>query len=111
MIDVSDGLSSEVLHLSKQSEVGFKIYEEKLPIDHQTTNLALEFNIDPNTAVLNGGEDYELLFTLPQSDFDHIKNSPDISVIGYAVEKHEGNQLITKSGGAYDLKAQGWKSF
>lgn len=111
MIDVSDGLSSEVLHLSKQSDVGFKVYEEKLPIDHQTRDLAMEFNLDPTTAALNGGEDYELLFTLPQSDFDCIKNSPDISVIGYVVEKHEGNQLITKSGSAYDIKAQGWKSF
>lgn len=110
MIDVSDGLSSEVLHLSNKGAVGFRVYEEKIPIDHQTRDLALEFNLDPTTVVLNGGEDYELLFTLPQSAFEQIKKNPDISVIGYVCPLEEGNQLITKSGSAYDLKAQGWKA-
>jgi thiamine-monophosphate kinase len=110
MIDVSDGLSSEILHLSKQSNVGFKLYEEKIPIDHQTRDLAIAFNLDPTTTALNGGEDYELLFTIPQSDYDKIKGSSDISVIGHAVDAHEGNQLISKSDNVYELKAQGWKN-
>lgn len=110
MIDVSDGLSSEVLHLSNQGKVGFRIYEDKLPIDHLTRDLALEFGLDPTTVALNGGEDYELLFTIPQSAFEQIQKNPDISVIGYVCPPEEGNQIITKSGNAYDLKAQGWKA-
>lgn len=110
MIDVSDGLSSEVLHLSNQGKVGFRIYEDKIPIDHLTRDLALEFGLDPTTVALNGGEDYELLFTIPQSAFEQIQKNPDISVIGYVCPPEEGNQIITKSGNAYDLKAQGWKA-
>jgi thiamine-monophosphate kinase len=108
MIDISDGLSSEVFHLCKHSNIGMKIYEEKLPIDQQTYDTALEFNIPPSTTAMNGGEDYELLFTLPQSDYDKIKNSLDISVIGYCTAAHEGKDLITKSGRVVPLEAQGW---
>ena len=108
MIDISDGLSSEVFHLCKQSNIGMKIYEEKLPIDQQTYDTALEFNIPPTTTAMNGGEDYELLFTLPQSQYDKIKNSLDISVIGYCTAAHEGKEIITKSGSMVPLEAQGW---
>jgi len=109
MIDVSDGLSSEIFHLSKYSDVDFAVYEDKLPIDQDTYNMAMEFGIDPTTAALNGGEDYEILFTIPQSDYDKVKNSQDISVIGYAREKGMKNQLISKSGNVHDLQAQGWQ--
>jgi thiamine-monophosphate kinase len=109
MIDVSDGLSSEIFHLSKHSEVDFAVYEDKLPIDQDTYNMAMEFGIDPTTAALNGGEDYEILFTIPQSDYDKVKNSQDISVIGYAREKGMKNQLISKSGNVHALQAQGWQ--
>jgi thiamine-monophosphate kinase len=108
MIDISDGLSSEVFHLCKQSNIGMKIYEEKLPIDQQTYDTALEFNIPPTTTAMNGGEDYELLFTLPQSQYDKIKNSLDITVIGYCTAAHEGKEIITKSGSVVPLEAQGW---
>jgi thiamine-monophosphate kinase len=108
MIDISDGLSSEVFHLCKQSNIGMRIYEEKLPIDQQTYDTALEFNIPPTTTAMNGGEDYELLFTLPQSQYDKIKNSLDITVIGYCTAAHEGKEIITKSGSVVPLEAQGW---
>ncbi|MCB9245261.1 MAG: thiamine-phosphate kinase [Flavobacteriales bacterium] len=110
MIDVSDGLSSEILHLSKHSGVDFVIYEDKLPIDQDAYQLAIDFGIDPLTAMLNGGEDYELLFTLDQKYFDLVKNNPDITVIGYARESGMHNQVISKSGNAHDLIAQGWKA-
>ena len=108
MIDISDGLSSEVFHLCKHSGIGMKIYEDKLPIDQQTYDTALEFNIPPSTTAMNGGEDYELLFTIPQSQYDKLKNSLDISVIGYCTAAHEGKELITKSGTVVPLEAQGW---
>lgn len=111
MIDISDGLSSEIFHLSKQSGVSFVVYEDKLPIDQDAYQLAIDFGIDPLTAMLNGGEDYELLFTLDQSHFDKIKNNPDITVIGYARELSMRNQVISKSGNAHDLMAQGWQNF
>ncbi|PCJ63127.1 MAG: thiamine-phosphate kinase [Bacteroidetes bacterium] len=111
LIDISDGLSSEVFHLCKQSNVGMKIYEDKLPIDQQTYDTAIEFNVPPTTAAMNGGEDYELLFTLPQSDYDKIKNSLDVTVIGYCTAPHEGKELITKSGNVVPLEAQGWENF
>jgi thiamine-monophosphate kinase len=85
-----------------------KVYEEKLPIDQQTYDTALEFNIPPTTTAMNGGEDYELLFTLPQSQYESIKNSLDISVIGYCTAAHEGKEIITKSGSMVPLEAQGW---
>jgi|TARA_B110000879_G_scaffold201816_1_gene277394 thiamine-monophosphate kinase len=111
MIDVSDGLSSEVFHLCKQSNIGMKIYEDKLPIDQQTYDTAIEFNLAPTTCAMNGGEDYELLFTVPQADFDKIKNSMDISIVGYCTAPHEGKELITKSGNVVPLEAQGWENF
>lgn len=111
MIDISDGLASELFHLSNRSNIGFNIYEDKLPIDKQTYDTAVEFNLDPYTCVLNGGEDYELLFTIPQSDFEKIKNHPDIHFIGYAQDKEKGLNLITKMNQVVPLKAQGWDHF
>lgn len=111
MIDISDGLSSELFHLAEQSNVGFVIYEDKIPIDPVTYNVGRELGLDPTTTALNGGEDYELLFTIPATDFDKIKNSLDFSVIGYATEPHEKLNLVSKSGNNYPLEAQGWQSF
>lgn len=108
MIDISDGLASECLHLSHHSGVGFSIYEDKLPIDKQTFDTAVEFNIDPITAVLNGGEDYELLFTISQKDHDKLEKHPDIHFIGHAQKLEKGNFLVTKNQNAVPLKAQGW---
>jgi thiamine-monophosphate kinase len=111
MIDVSDGLSSEILHLSKESKVAFTVHEDKLPIDQQTYDTALELNLAPTTCALNGGEDYELLFTLPQKHYDKIKHSPEISVIGYCTPIEQGNKLVSKSGSVFELEAQGWQYF
>jgi len=111
MIDISDGLASELFHLSRKSEVGFNIYEDKLPVDKQTYDTAVEFNLDPFTCVLNGGEDYELLFAIGQDDFEKLKNHPDIHFIGYAQEKTKGINLITKMSQVVPLKAQGWDHF
>lgn len=108
MIDISDGLASEILHICKQSETGCNLYEEKIPIDTETALLAEEFKIVPVVTALNGGEDYELLFTVPQSDYEKIKNLTDISVIGYITDKNSGVNLITPQGTAIPLKAQGW---
>ena len=109
MIDISDGLSSEILHLCKNSGVGCHLYEEKIPYSDQTKALAQEFNINPIVAALNGGEDYELLFTLPLADFDKIKNDPDITIIGHITPKEEGAMLVTTGGSLIPLQAQGWK--
>lgn len=111
MIDISDGLSSEIMHLSKASELGFVVYEEKLPVHPQTFELGRTFGIDGTTAALNGGEDYELLFTISQDDYEKIKGSLDISIIGYATELEEGNRMISKSENVHELKAQGWEPF
>lgn len=111
MIDISDGLSSELFHICKHSNVGVKIYEDKLPIDQQTYDMALEFNLSPTTCAMNGGEDYELLFTLPQASYDKIKNVPDITIVGYVTEPHEGKELVTKSENVVPLEAQGWQNF
>lgn len=108
MIDISDGLASETLHLSQHSGVGFALYEDKLPIDKQTYDTAVEFNLDPITAVLNGGEDYELLFTISQKDHDKLEKHPDIHFIGHAQKLDKGNFLVTKNQNAVPLKAQGW---
>ena len=108
MIDVSDGLASEILHLCKNSQKGCMIYEEKLPIDQQTYDVAREFKIVPTVAALNGGEDYELLFTIKQSDYEKIVKIKDVSVIGYMTEPENGKRLITADDQAIDLKAQGW---
>jgi thiamine-monophosphate kinase len=111
MIDISDGLSSEILHICKQSGAGCRLEEENIPIDENTYNTALKFNIDPTLCALSGGEDYELLFTIDPSDLDKIKNHPDFTIIGEITGKEEGCLLITKSGNSYELQAQGWKHF
>jgi thiamine-monophosphate kinase len=108
MIDISDGLSSEIHHLCKNSGLGCNLYEEKVPLDFQTKKMAKELNINPLVAALNGGEDYELLFTLSLADYDKIKNDPDFTIIGHMTEAAEGVNLITTGGSAIPLKAQGW---
>ncbi|MDN3202645.1 thiamine-phosphate kinase [Algoriphagus sediminis] len=111
MIDVSDGLASEIFHICKGSKVGATIYEDKLPIDKQTFDTAVELNLDPITCVLNGGEDYELLFTISQEDFKKVEKHPDIHFIGHMTKPEEGKFLVTKSGTAVKIKAQGWQHF
>ena len=108
MIDISDGLSSEIMHICKASKVGCSIYEEKIPLDYQTRKFAEELSINPLVAALNGGEDYELLFTVSLADHDKIKNDPDITVIGHIIEEANGTNLITGAGSAIPLQAQGW---
>ncbi len=110
MIDISDGLSSEIIHICTQSEKGCNLYEDKLPIDPMTYDTAREFNLDPTTCALSGGEDYELLFTVPQSAFEKIRNNPDISIIGHITEKSAGMNIISRSNNSHPLKAQGWNS-
>jgi len=111
MIDVSDGLSSEILHLCKNSDKGCVLYEEKIPIHDETKETALEFNLDPTTCALSGGEDYELLFTIKQEDYEKVTLSEQISVIGYMTEAVEGAILHTKGGNKHKLIAQGWNAF
>jgi thiamine-monophosphate kinase len=111
MIDVSDGLASEVLHICKQSNKGCNVYEEKIPLDPMTYDTAREFNLDPTVCALSGGEDYELLFTIKQADYDKIKFSADISIIGHITEASAGCNLVSKSGVVHELKAQGWNAF
>lgn len=108
MIDISDGLASESLHLCKESKTGCVIYEEKIPIDQTTYDLAKEFGLVPSITALNGGEDYELLFTVSQTDFDKIKDLKEITIIGYMTNPSEGKQLITNDNQSIELKAQGW---
>ncbi len=111
MMDVSDGIASELFHLGQASAVGFDIYEEKLPIDPQTVDTALAFDLNPSIMALNGGEDYELLFTIDQRDWDKIKNNPDFTVIGHATDLINSYKLNTKAGNSFDIKAQGWEHF
>lgn len=111
MIDVSDGVASELHHLGTAGNVGFDVYEDKLPIDPQTVDIALEFGLNPSIAALNGGEDYELLFTIDQGDFDKIKNLPDMTIIGHVTDTAGKYRLITAAGNAFDIKAQGWEPF
>lgn len=111
MIDISDGLASEILHICKASNCGGKLYEEKIPIDPMTYETAREFGLDPTVCALSGGEDYELLFTVKQADYDKIRNQPDISIIGHIIEASAGCELITKSGNVHPIKAQGWNAF
>lgn len=112
MIDVSDGLSSEILHLSDQSKVGFRLYEEKIPMDSLTISTAEELNLNPAMCAMNGGEDYELLFTVAPEDFEKIRNHPDFSIIGHAVEADQGNYLVARgSNELIALNAQGWDAF
>ncbi len=109
MIDVSDGLSSEIMHLCNSSKLGCRLYEEKIPMDNQTKQMAQELNINPLVAVLNGGEDYELLFTIPLEAHGKIKNDPNITIIGNMTKKEEDIHLITTGGSKVKLIAQGWK--
>jgi thiamine-monophosphate kinase len=108
MIDISDGLSSEIMHLCKQSGVGCNLYEDKLPLDPQFINVCEEFDIDSTTVAINGGEDYELLFTIGMGDFDKIKGNPNFTVIGHMVDAAEGIHLITRADTKIPLKARGW---
>jgi len=111
MIDISDGLASEILHICKQSDKGCNIYEDKIPLDPMTYETAREFNLDPTVCALSGGEDYELLFTIKQADYEKIKLQMDISIIGHITEASAGCNLVTKSGVIHALKAQGWNAF
>ena len=111
MIDISDGLASEIFHLCKQSQKGACIYEDKLPIEKQTFETAAEFSMDPNTAALNGGEDYELLFTIDQKDFEKMKNHDDITTIGYMHAPDLGKVMVTNNKNTIELTAQGWIHF
>ncbi len=111
MIDISDGLSSEILHLCKNSDVGCNLYEDKIPLDPTVISACEEFNIDSTMVALSGGEDYELLFTVAQSDFDKIKGNPNLSIIGHMTDASEGAHLITRGDTKIPLTAQGWNSF
>lgn len=108
MMDISDGLSSEILHICTQSNVGCRIYEERIPIDYQTAVMAEELNMNLTTAALNGGEDYELLFTVPLSAHDKIEQMDDVKEIGYITSSELGRVLISRDGKEFELKAQGW---
>ena len=111
MMDVSDGLSSELLHLSHNSKVGVRVYEDKIPIDYQTALMAEEFNMNLVTAALNGGEDYELLFTVPLTDHEKVEKLKGVTVIGYTTQPDLGAALVTRDGAEIPLKAQGWNAF
>ena len=108
MMDVSDGLSSEILHICKQSNLGCVLYEEKIPVTDETKKAAFKFEIDPTACALSGGEDYELLFTIPQAEYDKLVLNEQISVIGYMTEAEEGSHIITKGGSKYPITSQGW---
>ena len=110
MMDVSDGLSSEILHICKQSGVGCRLYEDKIPLDPQVISTCEEFNLDSTTIALSGGEDYELLFTIAQADYDKIKGNPNFSVIGYITDKSEGVDLVTRAGQFIPIIAKGWNA-
>jgi len=110
MIDISDGLSSEIMHLCKASGTGCNLYEDKLPLDPQLINVCEEFNIDSTTVAINGGEDYELLLTIAMEDFDKIKGNPNFSVIGHMTQESEGIHLITRANTKIPLKARGWNA-
>ena len=110
MMDVSDGLSSELLHICKQSGVGCRLYEDKIPLDPQVISTCEEFNLDSTTIALSGGEDYELLFTIAQADYDKIKGNPNFSVIGYITDKEEGVNLVTRAGQSIPIIARGWNA-
>ena len=108
MMDISDGLSSEILHICKDSNLGCVVYEDKLPVEEAMKTAAFKFEIDPTACALSGGEDYELLFTLSQADYDKIVLNEQISVIGYMTEPDQGSHIITKGGGKHAITAQGW---
>jgi len=110
MIDVSDGISSEIMHICKASNVGCNLYEDKLPLDPQLINVCEEFNLDSTTIAINGGEDYELLFTVSMDDFEKIKGNPHLSIIGHMTAEKEGIHLITRENTKLPLKARGWNA-
>ncbi|MEO6915025.1 MAG: thiamine-phosphate kinase [Chitinophagaceae bacterium] len=111
MMDVSDGLSSEILHICRQSQLGCVLYEDKIPINEESRQAAYKFGLDPTACALSGGEDYELLFTLPQSAYDKLVLNEQISVIGYMTDPGEGSNIITKGGNTFPITAQGWNAF
>jgi thiamine-monophosphate kinase len=111
MMDISDGLSSEVLHICKQSNVGAVLYEDKIPVHPEAKEFAYKLEMDPTACALSGGEDYELLFTISQADYEKIKEVNGISVIGYITEEKEGATIITRGGNKHRLTAQGWNAF
>jgi thiamine-monophosphate kinase len=108
MMDISDGLSSEILHISRESELGCVLYEDKIPISEPMRQAAFKFEIDPTACALSGGEDYELLFTIPQSEYDKVAANGDISFIGYMTDAEQGTHIITKGGSKHAITAQGW---
>ena len=108
MIDISDGLSSEIIHICKQSNVGCNLYEDKIPVDPQFISVCEEFDIDSTTVAINGGEDYELLFTIAMNDFEKIKSNPNFTIIGHITQPSEGIHLITRANTKIPLKARGW---
>ncbi|UYW00794.1 thiamine-phosphate kinase [Flavobacterium agricola] len=109
MIDITDGLASEVMHLCKQANLGCNIYEDKLPLDPQLINVCEEFNINSTTVALNGGEDFELLFTVKMEDFDKVKHNPHLSIIGHMTDVNSGTNLVTRGNNIIGLKARGWE--
>ena len=111
MMDVSDGISSEILHICRQSNLGCRLYEEKLPIAEQTRQAAFKFGLDPTVCALNGGEDYELIFTVKQEDYEKIVLIEEISVIGYMAPLEEGTKFLSKGGNTFEITAQGWNAF
>jgi thiamine-monophosphate kinase len=111
MMDISDGLSSEILHICKQSDVGCVLYEEKIPVAEETRNAAFKFQLDPTACALSGGEDYELLFTVRQEGYEKLVLNENISVIGYMTGPEEGKKILTKGGNKFDITAQGWNAF
>ncbi len=111
MIDISDGLSSEILHICKQSKKGCVLYEEKIPVNEMARQFAYKLEIDPTACALSGGEDYELLFTIDQGDYNKIASNNDISIVGHITEPEEGSVIITKGGNTHKLTAQGWNAF
>jgi len=111
MMDISDGLSSEILHICKQSELGCVLYEEKIPVAEDTKKAAFKFELDPTACALSGGEDYELLFTIPQAAHEKLVLNEQISIIGHMVEPEKGKKIITKGANSFDITAQGWTAF
>ena len=110
MIDISDGLSSEALHIAKSSKVSVCLHEEKIPIDYTIMNAATEFKLNPISCALSGGEDYELLFTIDQKDYEKLKKDPDFTIVGYVADPSEENSFIASDGSSHKLIAQGWDS-
>jgi thiamine-monophosphate kinase len=111
MMDISDGLSSEILHICNQSGLGCVLYEEKIPVAEEMRQAAYKFEIDPTACALSGGEDYELLFTIPQSDYEKLVLNEQVSVIGYMTDATEGAKIISKGGSTHPIAAQGWNAF